>query len=516
MDSTPGPIIPDQDIADESIVATPDRRRLIIHGLAWNSAFQVFVAAVNFISMLVLVRIIPPAEYGRAAAALGVLGLLNCFNCGFFIAQAIQLGERDHPDWDMHWRVGLRIQFAIAVLCNIIAGCLWFSDSYRPIAPLLHLASLGLLVEAPYQLSWTMLRREMDFRRMRFISAAAVVTSAVVSIGFGMNGFGAAAMILGSNVCNGLPFGIHLLFLRRWRPKGHWFTAPEWSNYRPALRFGAQSSGTAMLAALRALLESVVLPRTIGYQGMGLLNRAQVLFSTTVGRVAWLVMDTVYPLLPRSAHDPAQFARHATLVAQTMLLFSIPGAAFLLIEGPTLSRLLYGAKWIAADPLIAPGTILAWGISTALVFGSILLAANRLNVSLAVSVTGACLTLPAMTVALLGNGMLMYVWTLAAGQCVAAGIAMVMCTPLLDRWWIRQSLFPPTVAGMIGALVLVATTPQRESFRPAVRLAISAFVFALVMLLVMRAGFAGSLRTVVACLPGSEHWLRWLKLSAAT
>ena len=40
------------------------RRKLIVRGVFWNSAFQFFVAGINFASMLVLVRVVAPAEYG--------------------------------------------------------------------------------------------------------------------------------------------------------------------------------------------------------------------------------------------------------------------------------------------------------------------------------------------------------------------------------------------------------------------------------------------------------------------
>ena len=49
---------------------------------------QVFLVGVNFISMIVLVRLLRPSEYGQATAATGVLALINCFNCSYFIAQA--------------------------------------------------------------------------------------------------------------------------------------------------------------------------------------------------------------------------------------------------------------------------------------------------------------------------------------------------------------------------------------------------------------------------------------------
>ena len=488
------------------------RGRLIAHGVFWNSAFQFFIAGVNFISMLVLVRVLVPMEYGRAAVATGVLAVLNCFNCGCFIAHAIQLGDREQPDWNLHWRAGLRIQLALTAACNLVAAGAWFVAEYRPIAPLLHLASLGLLVDAPNQLSLTMLRREMDYKRMRLVTSVGVIITAVTSVGLGLKGFGAAAMILGSNVLHGLPLGFHLLFVRRWRPTGGWWAEPDWKNYRAALRFGGQLSGTAVLTALRGLLESVVLPRTIGYDAIGLLNRAQVLFATTFGRLNGLIVDTVYPLLPRSAHDPVQFARHATLVVQAMLLVSIPGAVFVLFEGPALSRLLYGAKWIAADLLIAPGTVMAWGIAAALLFGSILLAANRLKFTFAVSVTAACLSLPAMLVALLHGGTLSYSWALAAGQCFAVVVGMTLCARLLERGWVWRTVLPPVVAAGIGGGALFGLGQLALDFPLSLRLAINGVCYALVVLVVFRVGFAGPLRMVVARLPGGERLNRWLKL----
>ena len=57
-----------------------EHRRLLIRGLTWSAAFQVFDVIVSFAAMLVLVRIIPPGDYGRVAAVLGVLGFVNLFN----------------------------------------------------------------------------------------------------------------------------------------------------------------------------------------------------------------------------------------------------------------------------------------------------------------------------------------------------------------------------------------------------------------------------------------------------
>src|SRR5258708_36467917 len=101
-------------------VAT-DRRAVISQGLVWTGMLQVFLVGANFVSMIILVRLLPPTEYGRAAAATGVLALINCFNCSYFIAQALQLHEGEEPDWSPHWSAGFYIPFALFIACNVVA-----------------------------------------------------------------------------------------------------------------------------------------------------------------------------------------------------------------------------------------------------------------------------------------------------------------------------------------------------------------------------------------------------------
>ncbi|MSU58680.1 MAG: hypothetical protein EXS35_10975 [Pedosphaera sp.] len=487
-------------------------RRLILRGLAWNSVFQVFLAATNFASMLLLVRILAPAEYGRANVATGFLAIITCFNCGSFSDQALQLRAGEAPDWSTHWRVGFYIQFALGVLCNVVGGFAWLVPTYRPVAPLLHVASIGLFLAWPSYLRISMLKRDMDFPRLRLLQGTGVIITAGSAAVLGLMGVGAYALIISSNVLHGMVYGFDLLVIRGWRPPAGWWRWPDWKKYRAQFRFGTQLSGTALLTAGRGLVESLILPRALGYEAIGLLNRAQVLFATTFGRLNGLIVETVYPLLPRSAHDPVQFARHATLVVQAMLLVSIPGAVFVLFEGPALSRLLYGVKWIAADPLIAPGTVLAWSVAAALLFGSILLAANRLKFSFAVSLAAACLSLPAMLVAWLHGGTLAYSWALAGGQFLAVAVGMGFCARLLERGWLWRTVLPPAVAAGIGGGALFGLGQLALDLPLVAHLAMSSVGYALVVLTVFRVGFPGPLRTVIVRLPGGERWCRWLTL----
>lgn len=511
MDSPAGPLPPEEG-SPPDVPAAADRRALITRGIVWNSAFQVFLVVASFVSMLVLVRLLSPAEFGRATAAIGVFALINCFNCSYFIAQAIQLPEGEEPDWAAHWQAGFYIQLALFTLCNAVAGLAWIFPAYRPIAPLLHVASIGLLIDCPNQIAVTSLRREMDFRRLRLIQAICTLITVVSSVTLAFFGAGAYALIIGSNVLHGLPQGAYWLGVRKWRPPAYWWNWPDWRAYRVPLRFGAQLSGSGMLTAARGMLEAMVLPATLGYEAVGLLNRAQVLFSTTVGRVSGLVLETVYPLLPRSAGNPEQFARHATLFVETMLLISIPGAIFVGVEGPYLSRLLYGSKWIAADPLIWPGTLFAWGIATVLIFSAVLQAQNRLRLAFLSSVISASLCLPAIAVTLAGGGMLPYAWASAGGQLAATVLVMALAQSSLRSGTARRGVLPPVLCTVVAVGVVLLLRGSTQLLSSTLKLGIDGFIFGALIIILMRFCFASELREVVLRLPASASLTKLFRL----
>ena len=176
-----------------------------VKGIAWTTGYRVFAMLAQFGAMLVLVRIIPPEEYGRAGAVVGVLTMLNVLSCRAFVSQALQLPEGEEPDWTMHWRAGFWLQATLFVVTNAIAGGLWFLPSHRSIAILLHLASLGAVFECPSALRSTMLQRALDFPRLRILDGISKAFSILTMLSLGVAGFGALAIVAGANVVPAIP-----------------------------------------------------------------------------------------------------------------------------------------------------------------------------------------------------------------------------------------------------------------------------------------------------------------------
>ena len=491
------------------------RRGLVARGIAWNTAYQAVEALLALGTMLVLVRIIPPAEYGRVGAVVGLLTVLNAVGIVTFLNQALQLPEGEKPDWALHWSVGFYLQTSLMLACHGLAGLCWLSPHYRPMAPLLHLAAFGLLVDWPAQLRGAMLRREMDFPRLRILSACSAALRCGVTLVVGLGGGGAYAIVLGANVLPSLPLAVDLLAVRRWRPEGGWWHWPAWPRYRPALRFGFQQAGSALLSSARGAFEAAVLPATVGYGGIGLLTRAQALFSMSVGRLGNVVIESVYPVLPRYAAEPLRYGRPAVLFVQGLSLLALPSAIFVGLQGPMLSRVLYGEKWIAADPLILPAALI--GLGQILFVGAyyVLLAANRLRTCLALDVVVASLLVSTVSIAWAGYGLVAYAWALAAAQMLAASVALGTVSALFAPGWALSILGPPGVSAAAATALLLAVRGLWAAEPLALQLAVDSALYFLAVVFVLRGVFPGPLAQMLRGLPGGSRVLGWIGLLPA-
>ena len=493
-------------------VVDRDWSRMAIRGVAFNGAYQALNVLVALGMMLVLARIIPPAEYGRVGVVIAWLGLLNTFNCATFMAQALQLPEDCEPDWSTHFIVGCYIQGILWAACYLLGVGFASWAAYREIAGLLRVGSFGFLLDCPNQLGVTMLRREMDFRTFRLIHAFGTISAASTTVTLGLLGYGAYAIVIGNNVISALPFGIYLFFVRRWHPgKGCW----RWlglNTCKPVLRFGLQRLGSGLLYSGRGALEAAVLQIAVGYTGIGFWNRAQALFSTSIGRMGTVVTESVYPLLPRFAHDGDRYARQTTLYLQVMLWTVVPGSFFVGFSAPAVSRLLYGSKWVAADPLLWPAALIGCGMLVFTTCSSILLAVNRLALCLTLDALLVCLSLPTLFIAWKSGNLSAYAWALTAAQMVASVITLACASKYLQRGWLRSILFPPLVASLGAIPSMFVAGWGTGSWYPSVRLLTSATAFGLVVVFIYRALFPHLLARILDRIPSSHSMRRWFWL----
>jgi lipopolysaccharide exporter len=165
-------------------------RAKTLRGLRWTVIARPTTEVVAVGTMLILARLIGPAEFGRYAVATVVasLALIPGTGIGSAVVQRAEL-SRDY----------LQAAFALVLLSAVVIVLLAFAVAGLVIAPvfgsrtadLVRLTTPLCFVSAGTSLSYSLLQRRLEFRRLGLIDVASSVAASAVSIALAVAGFGA-------------------------------------------------------------------------------------------------------------------------------------------------------------------------------------------------------------------------------------------------------------------------------------------------------------------------------------
>jgi O-antigen/teichoic acid export membrane protein len=351
------------------------------NGLRWISMSRVGTECLLVVGMVVLARLIPPAQFGAFAVAL-IVGQLAVGIPTEGIGSA--LVQRDAVTRE-HLQSGAALSLiaalgmggvtwllsyvAIAPLCGAEAAAL-----VRLSCPLFLLASLGTIPTA-------LLRRRLDFRHLAImeISGSAARSSVAVALAV-LAGLGGSALVLGTIAGAAVSTAIAMAAAPMPWPRLRRAPARDIAGY------GVPASLAAVAWSGFANGDYVVIAARLGTVAAGLYWRAYTLAVDYQGKASVVMYTMAFPVLSRSTNDDDLLALRSRMVRLlTVVLF--PLLTGLAITAPVVIPLVFGPNWQQA---ILPTQLLCIGGASSLVIDAVgagLMAAGRPRALLAYGVT---------------------------------------------------------------------------------------------------------------------------------
>jgi O-antigen/teichoic acid export membrane protein len=262
-------------------------------------------------------------------------------------------------------------------------------------------------------------------------------------------------------------------------------------HFRPAevrhfFSFGAWQMGEAVINFFNSNLDSLLIGRIAGAEGLGLYSVAKQLVSRpaeivnpVVTRVSTPVMAKVQDDLPRLRAIYLQTINHLSSL-------NFPIYAAIAVFAREITLLLFGEQWLPAVPLIQILAAYAAIRSTANPVGSLLLARGRVRRGFWWNV-GLLLLLPAFIAIGAAWGVVGVAWSLVALQCLLLVPGwLLLVRPLCGASFAQyhaQMILPALAAAAAAVAGYVAAIPVTGSVA---RLAVGVAVGAAVALAIHR------------------------------
>jgi len=288
-----------------------DLRTHAIKATGWIVFTRLFTQGLSWGVTILLARLLTPVDYGLFGMALTVISFLEVIQQFGLGAAIVQRQNLSRPQLNT-------IFWAVVATSSLVATAAWVSavpvaafyreerlvGIVRALATVLLLAAIGVV---PFSL----LTKEIDFRRRSWAESTAVVSATIVSLALAWEGHGVWALVWGG-VTKAAVSNIALLVLCRWLPG----ITISWDGMRHVFQFGLNVAGSTLLRELSTMADSVIIGRVLGGQALGLYTMALSISMNPLHKLSTVVVNQLsFPIFSKVQTDIVQLQRYFLKVA---------------------------------------------------------------------------------------------------------------------------------------------------------------------------------------------------------
>lgn len=298
-------------------------------------------------SSMLLARLLTPEEIGLYSVNLvfiGVAHMLRDFGISNYLVQAPELSRSE-----------IRTAFGISLLLGsllFIALCVaapFIADFYKDprLTDTLRICALNFLVLPFNSVPSSLMRRDMQFQRLVYITLSAAVLGTACTLGLAFMGAGPNSMAIGAVVTSAVTaMGT---YAARQDFRG---LMPSLASWRPIANFGGQSALTSVVTSVSMDLPELVAGKVLGFAPVAILSRAQGLMNMIHRDLLSAVRGVAYPAFARTHRAGGDVeAQHVQSVVN-MTALAWPAYGLLGMHAPDFIHIMFGHQWTAAVPLV--------------------------------------------------------------------------------------------------------------------------------------------------------------------
>lgn len=321
--------------------------KTIVSSLFWKFMERCGTSGVQFVTSIVLARLLLPEEFGLIALVMVFIALANVLVQSGFNTSLIQKKNADNLDFSS-------VFYASLLLAGIIYAILFFSAplvanfyDYHELTAIVRVLSLTLFFGALNSIQEAYIARNMLFKKLFWRSLGALVPSASIGIICALKEFGVWALVM-QQLCDTFLMCVFMWFAVKWRPQLQF----SFERVKRLLSFGWKLQVSALLDTgygkfYDLIFGTLFAPATLGY-----FSRGEMFPLAIIANINASIQSVLLPTLSVAQDDRAhvkQMMRRAITTSSFVIMPIMAGIAAL---AKPMVLVLLGEKWLPCVPFI--------------------------------------------------------------------------------------------------------------------------------------------------------------------
>ncbi|MEM9354947.1 MAG: lipopolysaccharide biosynthesis protein [Pseudomonadota bacterium] len=308
---------------------------------------QVLLAAMQLINMVVLARLLSPADFGLIAMSTAVVASIALFRDLGLSAATIQ---QQHLDQDtasglffVNIGTALVLMLLICIAAPFVAALL---NDPRLTATII--ASSGTLpITALGAQHRAQFARNLQFFTTQWIAVAGAAAGSVGAILSAAYGVGYWALLINAWIA-AVSQMILLWVWSRWRPT----RVHNWSRLRSSIDFGISVTVSDLIIYFSRQFDKLLVGYRWGGEELGFYSRAYAVLLMPQNLISGPISATLLPGLSRLQNQPAEWRDLLLSAVQITSILTMFVAALLILNAEEMVAIVLGAQWGASADLV--------------------------------------------------------------------------------------------------------------------------------------------------------------------
>jgi O-antigen/teichoic acid export membrane protein len=326
-----------------------------IAGMAWVAWGSGVMALLKVGVLILLTRLLTPADFGVVSAALIVINFSLTFSqlgLGPALVQRSELQPRH-----VSTAFFASTAFGLLVAALVWLGAPLLADFFHmpELSPVVRVLALMFPVAGISIVAENLVQRDLRFRLL--------ANTDVVAYGLGYGAVGGILAMLGYGVWALVAAQLSWVTLRAvillraappvLRP------APTWDCFRELLDYGAGQSAGRIGVFLANQADNLVVGRWLGATALGLYSRAYQLMAVPTALLGDVLDKVLFPTMARVQDNPRRLSSAYLRGTALVALLTLPAGIVAAVLAPELVAVAFGSRW---QGLVPPFQVLALGM----------------------------------------------------------------------------------------------------------------------------------------------------------
>jgi len=301
----------------------------------------------QFIVVIVLARILTPADFG-VIAMLGIfVAVAGVFIDSGFSSALIQRQNTTHTDESTVYFFNLGMGAVVVLMLCIIAP--WIATFFKEpvLQNLTYVMAFSSLIGTLGSIHSTLLNKELNFKVTAKVGVIATLSSGSLAIVLAYQGFGVWSLALQGVVASVVTV-VLLWFWHPWRPL--WIFS--FASLRTLFKFGGYLTVMNLVSVLHTNLYSVLIGKFYSVHDVGIYDRAQKTQMMSGNLIISIINRVSFPVFSSVAKDKERLARGFRKAQRLVMYANIPLMLGVIVLADPIVRVLFGVQWLACVPIL--------------------------------------------------------------------------------------------------------------------------------------------------------------------